>query len=174
MSPLVQHFISETYTDDAMHRRVAALQACLELVHFDAPQQIRVLPPSERWQRTVRTEVDAADRGVLERIPESLLAHFTPTTVVEQIKSLKDEVATLPLMTLYVPVVFTDAQLSRIATWCRTEVTPGLLFVLKVDPQVVGGCAFVYKDVHFDWSLRRHLRAQRGMVTSLLNAYGES
>ena len=75
-------------------------------------------------------------------------------------------------MTLYLPVQLTAKQMMPISSWAREEIAPGLLFEIEIDPAVVGGCAFVYRDIHFDWSLKRYLTAKRGLITSLLNAYG--
>lgn len=149
------------------------MQECLEEVLYDEPQQLRVKPVAERRKKVIDEIAQGADAAALLNLPDKYWDGFTQRNVVSQIQALIKESETLPEMTLYLPVLLEDKQLSRLAEWARREVAPGLMFDVLIDPSVVGGCAFVYNDVHFDWSLRRYLRAKRGLVTSLLNSYDE-
>ena len=174
MSPVLEYLLSRTYTYTDLHRRLRLLQESLEEVIYDEPQQIRVVPIAERRQKAIKEKtLEESDAIVLNEMEEKLWEIFTPKTVVSEVKGLMVASDKLPVMTLYVPVFFTEVQLAPISEWARGQVEQNLLFEVLVDPKTVGGCAFVYKDTHFDWSLRRYLRAKRGMVTSLLNAYGD-
>lgn len=173
MSPVLAYFFSQTYTAVDLHRRLGVLQECLEAVLYDEPEQMRVMPVAERRQKAIKQLVaDETDRQMLTDMDDELWDSFTPATLVTKLNQLEAEAAALPVMTLYVPVAFGTKELQPIAEWVRGAVDRGLLLEVEVDPQVVGGCAFVYNDTHFDWSLRRYLRARKGMVTSLLNTYG--
>jgi peptidoglycan/LPS O-acetylase OafA/YrhL len=67
----------------------------------------------------------------------------------------------MPKVTLYIPVHFSIAQIERIGTWFRTQVQADILLDLKIDPDAVGGCAFVYKntfhDVSFSYFVNQHV-----------------
>lgn len=173
MTLVLKELLKNTYTDNDLHRRLRLLQECLEKLHYEEPQQMRVLPQQKQIKKIVEEIVPKDDQSTILALSEEVWNHFTPATVATKMTDLLSESDTLPKMILYIPVAFTDTQLAPLSEWARAEVEPGLLFEIHVDPKVVGGCAFVYKDNHFDWSLRRYLRAKRGMVTSLLNAYGE-
>lgn len=173
MSPTLKHFHSQSYTITDLHRRLRLMQEVLESVLYDQPQQLRVSPLIDRIKQSVHTLAEEADEALLLSLDEAVWNDFTPATVTARLTKVRDEADQLPVMKLYVPVHFADKQLAPIAEWARSEVAPGLLFEVTVDPKVVGGCAFVYKDTHFDWSLKRYLRAKKGMITSLLNAYGD-
>lgn len=173
MSPILKHLYSQTYTVVDIHRRLRLMQEVLETVLYNEPQQMRVSPLTDRLKQSIKTIADEADAPVLLSLDEALWNTFSPATAVARFKTIREEAEALPVMKLYIPVHFTDVQLAPIAQWVRSEVAPGLLLEITVDPKVVGGCAFVYKDTHFDWSLRRYLRAKKGMITSLLNAYGD-
>ena len=172
MSPALKHLHSQTYTVTDLHRRLRLMQEALESVLFAPPQQLRVPPLLTRLTEALAAAAEE-DRTALLSLEESIWNSFTPATVTASMQNIHTQADALPVMKLYVPVHFTDKQLAPLAAWARAEVEPGLLFEVMVDPQVVGGCAFVYKDTHFDWSLRRYLRAKKGMITALLNAYGE-
>lgn len=173
MSPVLQAILAQSYTANDLHRRLRALQESLEKVLYEEPQQMRVVPLAKRREKAINEVSNETDASILLALPEKVWEHFTPATLADKMKKIYTESDALPVMTLYIPVAFTDVQLAPLAVWARREVAPGLLFEVMVDPKVVGGCAFVYKNTHFDWSLRRYLRAKRGIVTSLLNAYGE-
>lgn len=150
------------------------MQEVLELVLYEQQpqQQLRVVESKKRLAQVLKEIASPHDEAVLAKLDEAHWQGFTPATLVTKINNMLKESESLPTMTLYVPVAFGDKQLALISQWVRANVEANILFDVHVDPRVVGGCAFVYKDRHFDWSLRRYLRSKRGMVTSLLNAYG--
>lgn len=172
MSPVLEHFLDHTYEATDLHRRLRLLRVVLEEVLYDEPHQLRVLPAKERRAKAVKASVPEIDQEVFDTLTEELWSVFTGATLSSKMGAVIEEAKLLPVMTLYIPVPFTAAQLMPLVRWARARVAPGMLFEVEVEPKVVGGCAFVYKDVHYDWSLRRYLRAKRGLVTSLLNTYG--
>ncbi len=171
MTPVLQHMLSTTYTVPDLHRRVRLLHECLEAVLYDEPQQLRVLPVKERREKAINERANESDAKALLELDEKLWDGFTAVNFTTKIKALIKESEELSVMTIYVPVEFTDKQLAPLSDWVRREVTPGLMLEVEIDPKVVGGCSFVYKDNHFDWSLRRYLRSKQGLVTTLLNSY---
>ena len=173
MSPTLTALLKKTYTKNDLHRRLRLMQECLETVVYDEPEQIRITPAHVRRERFIKEKAQAEDAAVLFDLDSTIWEGFNAKNLVSSIKALQSEIEQLPVITLYVPVHFTDVQLAPIGEWARSNVASGMLFEVEVEPSVVGGCSFVYNGRHFDWSLRRYLRAQRGLVTSLLNAYGE-
>lgn len=172
MSPLLEHILESTYTATDLHRRVRLLQECLEATFYDQPK-MRVLPLVDRWHREVGGRVERNDKQVFASLDLQILEDLTPMNLSTKIHDVVRESEKIPVMTIYLPVHFGQTELAPMAAWCRTEVAPGMVFDIEVNPQVVGGCAFVYKDTHFDWSLRKYMRAKKGMVTTLLNTYGQ-
>ena len=172
LSPVLEHLSQHTFTTTDLHRRLRLMQQCLEVVLYDEPEQMRLLAAPKRRERALEEIASAADTKVLMSLGEQIWDGFTTATVVARMKSLREEVETLPVMMLYIPVPFGDEQLKPLATWARREVAPSLMFEIEVDPAVVGGCAFVYNDTHYDWSLHWQMKNKRGLVTSLLNSYG--
>ncbi len=174
MSPVIAALLKTTYTVTDMHRRLRVMQEVLESMLYEEQQpQLRMLEPAKRRAQLLKEKASPHDTEVLMNLEEVLWQGFTPATLTTKMNIILKESELLPMMTLYVPVTFTDKQLAPISEWVRGNVANSILFDVHVDPKVVGGCAFVYKDRHFDWSLRRYLRSKRGMVTSLLNAYGD-
>jgi len=172
MTPLTQTLLKTTYTVMDLHRRLRLMQEVLEAVLYEEQQQLRMPEPAKRRAQILKEIASSGDVVVLMNLDETLWQGFTPATLTTKMNIILKESETLPMMTLYIPVAFTEKQLAPISEWVRGNVAANILFDVHVDPKVVGGCAFVYKDRHFDWSLRRYLRSKRGMVTSLLNSYG--
>jgi hypothetical protein len=171
MSPALLHLYNHSFTMTDLHRRLRLLQEVLESVLYSEPPQMRVPPLLERVRQALPPTTTAEDTAVLLSLEEAVWNNFSPATVTARLEKLRAEADQLPIMKLYLPVPFTDKQLAPLAAWVRSEVAAGLMFEIAIDPKVVGGCAFVYKDTHFDWSLRRYLRAKKGMITTLLNSY---
>ncbi len=96
---------------------------------------------------------------------------FQSPTMPAVINKLKKESELLPSLVVYFPVQF-DAEATKIVSvWCREKIHPLLLLETYVDPSVIGGCAFVSKDTHHDYSIRHAMKDNKGVVSELLASY---
>jgi len=56
--------------------------------------------------------------------------------------------------------------------WLRENLDqPRLVFDFKVDPSLIGGCAFVYKGVYKDYSLRARISDNKDKIIGEFRKY---
>jgi hypothetical protein len=82
---------------------------------------------------------------------------------------LTNRIASLPEFVLYAPVRLSPASLERIGSWCRQHVDGKLLIDARINPEVVGGCAYVWKDHYYDFSLRYFMNKHQHEISALMD-----
>lgn len=164
---LLERIQKNTYTVGDVSRRVGILRECLETVLFsDETGSLTDGCIAHLQSLKSSPDVDAVIAWGAE-VYES----FSQSTVSEKIIALQKMVEELPVLTLYLPVPFKDAELAVVGKWCRENCDPHIVLDVRIEPEVVGGCGFVWNDVYHEFSLKSRMREQRGVVTEALTAY---
>jgi F0F1-type ATP synthase delta subunit len=69
-------------------------------------------------------------------------------------------------------LIFDNQEIAKIAGWFRTNVRKDMILEVKIDANVTGGCALIWNNTYYDFSLRYFMRKERAGIVSMLNAYG--
>ncbi|MDB5238005.1 MAG: hypothetical protein JWM46_275 [Candidatus Kaiserbacteria bacterium] len=160
--------LKNTFCISDLHRRADILQTFLEHFFFGTTPktgsraELIVSFYAQGDPETVQHAHAVAAWG------DAVLDLYTEKNVYERIKLLKSLAASLPKLTLYIPVHFALSQIERIGEWCRAQVQPDILLDIKIDPEAVGGCAFVYKNTFHDFSFSYFADKQRAAILSLV------
>jgi F0F1-type ATP synthase delta subunit len=104
---------------------------------------------------------------------EPVLAAFTREDVHKKMIDLHAAIEDLPLLTLYIPMEFSSAEMTTIGQWCRTQCDQSILLDVHIDAHVVGGCAFVWNDTYHEFSFRSRIKEQAGVITNTLSSYAK-
>jgi hypothetical protein len=152
-----------------MHRRVSLLQAFLEGALYGVEQETQSV--RERFGHYLSEHASAEDVSSIAQWDESVFLHFTQTNLGTQMAEVKKGMELLPVVTLYIPVVFDESGLKDVVGYLRERIHPQLLATLHIDPASVGGCQFVHNDRLHDLSLRARMERSPGIVTELLDSY---
>ncbi len=155
-----------TFTVADMERRVALVRECIETVVYSdqSPFSTAALMTCLTKQGTMSDVVAITAWG------DALSPFYVPGAAA-QFAELQSVIATLPVLTLYVPVLLPESEQALLGEHCRTMCDPTILLDIQIDPQAVGGCSFVWKDTLYDFSFRAQLAKQPGVITALLSAY---
>ena len=164
---LIDTLCVNTFTVGDMRRRLGLLQESVELALFT----------NETGDTTAAIKAAVEERGKEDDVTaiiawgDEVFSHFGASNMREQISALQKSIDALPVMTLYIPITFPESELATMAVWCREQFAPQLLFDVQIDPQVVGGCAFVWNDTYHDFSFRAQSKKIPGVITEHLNTY---
>lgn len=144
--------VDTTYTKGDFYKKIALLKEFFEHYFFTQHESIELKTGLEKFLR---------DRNALDDVTTTLLGlsddfyhRFTPENFNQIVDELEAYTNTLPSIVLYIPVIFEAKQITTLGTWVRTNVAPHTLLEVKIDPDVVGGCSFVYGGVYHDFSHR--------------------
>jgi len=166
-APLLETLCATTYTVADMRRRLGLLQEGVEVALFNNQTTDTVAA----IKAAVSERGKESDVAAMMEWTDDVFAQFTASNIRERITALQQAVDALPVMTLYIPVAFPVADLAAMATWCREECAPQLLFDVRIDPRMAGGCAFVWNDTYHDFSFRAQSKNHPGVITKQLQTY---
>jgi len=164
---LLQTLCATTYTVADMRRRLGLLQEGAEVALFNNQTTDTVAA----MKSAITDRGSERDVVVMMDWEDAVFAQFTAGNIRERTTALQQAVDALPVMTLYIPVLFPESELAAMAAWCREACAPQLLFDVRVDPQVAGGCAFVWNDNYHDFSFRAQSKNHPGVITKQLQTY---
>jgi hypothetical protein len=161
-----------TYTRSDLDRRVGLLRASLERVLFGE----NPVTSEEVFQKAVLAQAalesnSVRDIEVLEAWYKAVWQKLRGDTLRVFLRELEESAHALPQFELYVPVVFDEEALEEMSAWYRSEVTAYAVFVLHIDPFLVGGCGFVSKDTYREYSLESRFALHKGLITKLISSY---
>lgn len=168
MSVLYPRVLANTYTTETAWHRFHTCRHALEAAVYTATTDQSV---TERYQAAL-AEFDDETRAALIEWGTDWVHQVTAETLQTDMAAFQHWLERLPTFTLYVPVEMDQAGEVIIGTWCREHLGTELLVELVVDPQTVGGCAFVHNGTYHDWSL-----ANRGehelyeVITNVVTQY---
>lgn len=170
MLHLQQKILSTAYTVDMAHHQVAVLQDVLEQALYHAVGGTN-RPLSRRFVAARNAVEDEVDRGALQSWGTEWLEAITRENLQTELQSLRKWLDTVPTLLLYVPVAFDTTTVAELSAWARQEINSSVLLDVKVDANMIGGCAFVHDAVYYDRSLHGRLRLAPETVSEILDAY---
>jgi hypothetical protein len=150
-----------------MRRRLSLLRECAEVALFTDQS----VDTAKAFQVALSNRAQKEDVVAMETWAMEFVTSCTVNTLHTQLSVLQDAVDTLPVLTLYVPVLLPEVELATMAKWCREEVVQNVLFAIHVDAKVVGGCAFVWNDAYHDFSFTARSKKHPDLITQKLHSY---
>ena len=165
----LQKILSNTFTRTDAGKRLLLLQDFLEAVMYEN------VPKSGSLSDALRTRFasdpkQAEEASAVAVWGEETLRFLADTDIHSLLNKLKEQLAGLPELVLYVPVVLPSAHVSVLGEWCRSNIDPNLFISLQVDPSAIGGCFFVWKNQYYDYSLSHFLDKNREKIVKVLDA----
>lgn len=168
-SALLQKMLENTYTQADMYRRLSILRQCVEYAVFTETNM-----SYEEECTLFLSKIENHDDAVaVQAWGDDVFRAFTKKNISKIMKDLQEAVDALPLLKLYVPVEFPDEEVAKTAQLCRSKFKEGMLLDMHVDPQVAGGCAFVWDDTHHDFSFHSRMKSVPGAITDELQKYAD-
>jgi len=164
---LLQAICATTYTVADMRRRLGLLQEGAEVALFNN----QTTDVAAAIKTAITNRGKESDVVVMMEWEDAMFAQFTASNIRKRITALQQAVDALPIMTLYIPVAFPKKDLAAMAMWCREECAPQLLFDVRIDPKVAGGCAFVWNGTYHDFSFTAQSKKYPGIITEQLHTY---
>jgi hypothetical protein len=166
---VLSHILKNTYTVGDINRRLGVLRQTVEHVLFTHSDTAFMEACATFLSRV--DEVDAEDARALLQWDEPVFTAFTQQNVAARMTELHAMVDSLPLLTLYIPVAFPLDEMTSIGQWARANCDENVIMDVHIEPDVVGGCAFVWNDTYSNISFKSKVKEQKGLVTEVITGY---
>ncbi|MEK7617424.1 MAG: hypothetical protein AAB414_05220 [Patescibacteria group bacterium] len=138
MNNILAIILKDTFTELQLKHRLKVLKSHLLKALFGGKEQF----------------LSREDLNWLSSVSQTLQT-FHKDNVYQILEELESQSSQLPLLTIYLPVASTDNICLQIASMARkTFQNPKIILSAKYDPNLIAGCALVWKGVYRDYSLR--------------------
>lgn len=139
---ILDELLKDTFTLEVLRKRYQVLKKKIELDVYHQKDDV------------VDAHDKDSDKG-LEGFDVSLLKEVKSSDYSKVSEYIENFIKNLEALSIYFVFVPDEAQIKEVGGWLRTSLkNPRLIFQVKVDPALIGGCAIAYKGVYKDYSLR--------------------
>lgn len=163
---LIQKVIDNSYTKTDITRRTRLLREYLEKTFFTPEMH-------EMTKFLITRQATTDDIDTFLSWGEDFFNTFTRDNIYSIMSDIDDRVKHAPIVVLYIPYDPVPAEVVKLGKWFRRSVSAGILVDLHTDPSLLGGCAFVWKGMYRDYSLRYYMLKKREEIHKLISEYVE-
>ncbi len=164
---LMNTILTNTYTKASLLRRLALFRSFLEHKHYSTSGFKRLKTFFEE------KEVVEDDAQALQSWSGVFNKRLSRSTFYKKLEAIRKEILSLPSVTVYLPFIAQESELTKIGQWLRAHVKKQMIMDVKVDPALVGGCALVWNGYYRDYSLHRQFKDKREDINQLISDFEE-
>lgn len=158
---ILDELLKDTFTLEVLRKRYQVLKRKIE---GDIYHQKDDVSNSEHEEKNSDDGLDGFDKSILRDVKGS-----DYSKVSEYIENFIKNLEALSIYFVFVP---DEKQIKEVGTWLRGNLkNPRLIFQVKVDPALIGGCAIAYKGVYKDYSLRSRIGENKSKLIEEFRKY---
>lgn len=94
---------------------------------------------------------------------------LTQTNIESLVKELENYKKTAPSVTITLAAVPSGDAKTKLVSWCRKELSPGILVSFRLNRNILGGMVVAYGSHIHDWSFRRKLMDAKKPFSEVLS-----
>lgn len=167
---LLNEILRDTYTLESFKRRSIALKLHLEEKIFKSSGDDKGEPVG-LLKGLSKGSLDEA-RMWANSFNEKLLDEINQDNFRQIFNSNDKFISEASSLSIYFVFVPDEKQIEEIGQWLRKSLNnQKLIFSVKVDPSLIGGCAIAYKGVYKDYSLRAKIGANKEKLVEEFRRY---
>lgn len=137
---VLDEILKDTYTLETFKKRYQALKETLQVQIFDSKEKNEDYKAEDEW-------VGKFDKKLLSQISSNSLSGIS--------RYIDKYLSSLNILSIYFVFMPDPGQTKEIGEWIRSNLkNPGLIYDVKIDTSLIGGCAMVYKGIYKDYSLK--------------------
>lgn len=166
---ILDELLKDTFTLEVLRKRYQALKGKIEGDIYHQKGESRGMnhesgDMEDGKKRETEDGLEGFDKSLLREIKSS-----DYTRVSEYIENFIRNLEALSIYFVFVP---DEKQIKEVGNWLRQNLkNPRLIFQVKVDPALIGGCAIAYKGVYKDYSLRSKISANKSRLIEEFRKY---
>jgi len=164
VSQIEQIILNNTFSKTDYLRRLTILREFLEKKYFSDGNMIFL-------DFLNQIKASQHDREATALWDVNFFNLFTKDNLYLVINSLVASLKSLPILTVYLPVMLDDYQIDELGRWFRTNINPEVLMDIKINLLLVSGCAYVWKGKYHDLSLHFFLSKKQSVINKIIEAY---
>lgn len=165
---ILDELLKDTFTLEVLRKRYQVLKRKIEgdIYHQEGELRVKNHESSGLDGAELRTE------SQLEKFDESLLKGIKSSEYSKISEYIENFIRNLEALSIYFVFMPDEKQIKEVGNWLRGNLkNPRLIFQVKVDPALIGGCAIAYKGVYKDYSLRSRIGENKSKLIEEFRKY---
>lgn len=156
---LFDQILEDTYTQtDALRRlRLIKYLATAKLFGSSKEKEEETLAEDSAWLST----------------QDKTLALLTRENVYQETETASDKILSIKPLIVYLPFELLYQEVQKLGQHLRTTYGKNFLVEVKIDPNLIAGCALVWKGVYKDYSLRQKIQEQKEKILQVFRSYAK-
>jgi F0F1-type ATP synthase delta subunit len=143
---ILDKILINTYTMASLKRRLKALKSRLSEQFFGGDTNKEMVIEETNWLNTYGVQ---------------FLSDFQKETFYQSIGKIEQLVNQIKPLTVYISFPADEESIKNIGIKVRETYSQKVVIDLKYDPDLIGGCAFIWNGVYRDYSIRNTLKLDR-------------
>jgi hypothetical protein len=143
---ILDKILITTYTMGSLKRRLKALKSRLSEQFYGGDTNIEMVHEESNWLNTYGVQ---------------FLSDFQKETFYQSIGKIEQLVNQIKPLTIYISFPADEESIKNIGIKVRETYSQKVVIDLKYDPDLIGGCAFIWNGVYRDYSIRNTLKLDR-------------
>lgn len=141
--------LQTTYSLSLLKYRLRILRSYFNQIFFNPASQEPLTPQDTAW---------------LQSLPKTFLEQFNKNNLSQIIAGIEGNISKLQILTLYLPFEINDQITGNLGQKVRTTFNQLLLLDIKYDPNLIAGCALVWKGIYKDYSLKAKIEQEKAQI----------
>jgi hypothetical protein len=143
---ILDKILITTYTMGSLKRRLKALKSRLSEQFYGGDTNIEMVHEESNWLNTYGVQ---------------FLSDFQKETFYQTMGKIEELVHKMTPFTIYLSFDPGEEEVTQIGNKVREIFTHKLIIDIKIDPELIGGSAFIWNGVYKDYSIRNTLKMDR-------------
>lgn len=154
---LLSQILVETYTHTDALRRLRALKELLVQRLFSKSHDLTVSEPEDiNW---------------MYRLGENFYNQFNDQNVYQLCEYFEAQIKQKEALIIYIPFEMPYLEKVKMTALLRRSYGEEFLTEFKLDPQLIGGCALVWRGIYRDYSIKQKIKQNQEGILSTFRVY---
>ena len=146
MDDIFQKIAINTYTVHDMAHRVRILRSYLEMQIF---------------KKYVEADQAPEDQAFINSLGGEFLKQFNSDNIAQIFEAVEKKISQITPLVIYLPFEMPAQEIDRLGLNLRKDFGQNFFYEIKFDPDLIAGCALVWKGIYKDYSLRSTIAQKR-------------
>lgn len=156
MNPLLSKVISNTYTKSDIYHRFALIREFVEFVVYKENRKSNPVLEELEHFLSQRSESQYTTQSLLSW-GEDFWNSLISGDIDESLSELYKEIASIPVIVLYVPHTLPNQYIREIGELLREQTRSHLALDIQLSSLALGGCAFGFNGRLYNYSFRSRI-----------------
>ena len=115
--------------------------------------------------------ISQPDKQAMMQWKNNLVEFITRENFYNYLNKTYSDIYNIPIVLVYIPYDINNKDIDVLGRWFRDNLHPFVIMEIRKDKNLIGGCAFAWQGVIYNYSLHFFLQKKRDDILNLISNY---